>query len=202
MTYITNCLQILRWLSQTRLMQPIEKDLEIIALRSQLAIVQQNIITRKIAKPRFTVAFRQLWVLLSKRLPDWKSALILVKPETVVGWHKRAFKVYWRRKSRGGRPHISNTTIALIKRIHRENPTISPEKIRERLIALNITDPPAPNTIAKYIQGERTTPTERQQQSWQTFLKNHAQGIWSMDFAVVPRESNLPLSRSRIWRNY
>jgi len=110
--------------------------------------------------------------------------------------------VYWRRKSRGDRPHISNTTIALIKRIHRENPTISPEKIRERLIALNIADPPAPNTIAKYIQDERTTPTERQQQSWQTFLKNHAQGIWSMDFAVVPRESNLPLSRSRIWRNY
>ena len=84
--YILNWLQIFCWFLQTRFMQSIEKDLEIIALRSQLAVVQQRIVNRKMAKPHLTAAFRQLWVLLSKRLPAWKSVLILVKPETVVGW--------------------------------------------------------------------------------------------------------------------
>ena len=91
--------------------------------------------------------FRKLWVLISKCYFGWKDALILVKPETVIGWHKRAFKLYWRRKSKGGRPKISHTTIALIKRIHKDNPLLSPEKIHERLIMLNIADAPAPNTI-------------------------------------------------------
>jgi transposase InsO family protein len=167
-------------------MPDIDKDLEILALRSQLAIVQQRISARDTPKPRFTTAFRQLWVLLSKFFPRWKSALVLVKPETVIGWHKRAFKFYWRRKSKGGRPKISSVTIALIKRIHKENPTLSPEKIHERLLALNVIDTPAPNTIAKYIRDKQTAPTEKQNQSWQSFLKNHERGLWSMDFAVVP----------------
>jgi transposase InsO family protein len=167
-------------------MSTIDKDLEILALRSQLAIVQQNIISNKMSKPRFTIAFRQLWVLLSKFFPGWKSTLVLVKPETVIGWHKRAFKFYWRRKSKGGRPRISTETIALIKRIHKENSTLSSEKNHERLITLNIVEAPSPNTIAKYLRLKRTNPTDTQKQSWQSFLKNHAKGIWSMDFAVVP----------------
>jgi hypothetical protein len=167
-------------------MPDIDKDLEILALRSQLAVVHQKIINRKLSRPRFTTAFRQLWVLLSKFFPRWKSAILLVKPETVIGWHKWAFKFYWRRKSKGGRPKISSQTIALIKRIHKENPTLSPEKIHERLIALNVADVPAPNTIAKYIRDKRVHPTEKNNQSWQSFLKNHASGLWSMDFAVVP----------------
>jgi len=167
-------------------MSALEKDLEIIALRSQLAVVQQKIINRKMKKPHLTTAFRQLWVLLSKWFPAWKSSLILVKPETVIAWHRRSFKSYWRRKAKSGRPKISNATIALIKRIHKENPTLSPEKIHERLISLHIADAPAPNTILKYIKVKRIPPTEGQRQSWQTFLKNHVTGIWAMDFALVP----------------
>jgi len=110
---------------------------------------------------------------------------MLVKPETVIGWHKRAYKFYWRRKSQGGRPKISHETIALIKRIHKENPTLSPEKIHERLVALNIADVPAPNTIAKYIRYKRKPPTDKQMQSWKSLLRNHAKGIWSMDIATV-----------------
>jgi len=81
---------------------------------------------------------------------------------------------------------VSQATITLIKRIHKENPTLSPEKIHERLIVLNVADAPAPNTIAKYIRDKREAPTDRQKQSWQAFLHNHATGIWAMDFAVVP----------------
>ena len=193
MLYILNCLQILRWFLQARFMSSSEKDLEIIALRSQLAIVHQKIINRKISKPRFTAEFRQLWVLLSKLFPAWKSALVLVKPETVISWHKRAFKFYWRCKSKGGRPKISQSTIALVKRIHRENPTFSPEKIHERLVALSVTDTPSPNTISKYIRGKRKPPTNAQKQSWLSFLRNHANGIWATDFAVVPTLTFKPL---------
>jgi transposase InsO family protein len=162
-----------------------EKDLEIIALRSQLAIFHCEIISRKTTKPRVNNLFRKLWVFLSQNLNNWQSALMIVKPETVIGWHKRAFKFYWRRKSKGGRPKISNATIALVRRIHKENPTLSPEKIHERLVALSIIDAPAPNTIAKYICNKRKPPTEKQLQSWRSFLRNQAKGIWAMDFAVV-----------------
>jgi len=172
---------------KTRFMTNVAKDLEILALRSQLSIFQQEIINHKIKKPRFTPAFRQLWVLISKIYPNWKSALILAKPETVIGWHKKAFKLYWKTKSnKSGRPKISIQTIALIKRIHKENPLLSPEKIHEQLINLGVIDAPAPNTIAKYIKNSRKPPTDKQKQSWKTFLKNHGKSIWAMDFFVVP----------------
>jgi transposase InsO family protein len=159
--------------------------LENLALRSQLAIYQQQQTNKKISKPRVNIVFRQLWVLLSRVLPKWKDTLVIVKPETVIGWHKTAFKFYWKKKSKkAGRPKISPETIALIKRIHDENPLLSPEKIHEKLVALNVIDAPAPNTIAKYIPESRKTPTDKQKQSWKTFLNNH--GVWAMDFMVVP----------------
>ena len=162
-----------------------QDKLEIISLRSQLAFFKCEIADGKRTKPRGNNLFRRLWVFLSKNLTGWQSALVLVTPETVIGWHKRAFKHYWRHKSQGGRPKTSPETISLIKRLHAENPTLSPEKIHERLVALNIADAPAPNTIAKYIRHKPKPPTEKQKQSWQTFLHNHATGIWSMDFFTV-----------------
>jgi transposase InsO family protein len=110
---------------------------------------------------------------------------MLVKPETVLRWHKRMVKLHWKQKSKGGRPKISYSTIALIKRIHKENPTLSPEKIHERIVNMNIIDAPAPNTIAKYIRVKRKPPSYKQTQSWKSFLHNHAKGIWAMDFAAV-----------------
>ena len=81
---------------------------------------------------------------------------------------------------------ISRTTIALIKRIHQENPLWSPERIHDQLVNLGITDAPAPNTIAKYLRSPRKSPNEKAGQSWKTFLENHRKGIWSMDFLTVP----------------
>ncbi len=110
--------------------------------------------------------FRQLWVILSRVFDNWKSSLVIIKPETVMGLHRTAFKAYWRTKcKRSGRPRISAKTIALIKRIHKENPLLSPEKIHEQLLSLNVTDAPCPNTIAKYIPDIRKAPTDKQRQA-------------------------------------
>ena len=177
----TICIFVKTWFVFTT-----EIRLEILALRSQLSIYQQKELNNKTSKPRVSTAFRQLWVLLSKLLPKWKESLVIVKPETVIGWHKTAFKIFWKRKSKAGRPRISRATIALIKRIHKENPLLSPEKIYEKLVALNISDAPCPNTISKYIPKSRKTPTDKQIQSWKTFIKAHSKDIWAMDFFTVP----------------
>ncbi len=151
--FVKNWFKVFAGIIRTRLMTSMERDIEIAALRSQLSICHQQIINHKIQKPRPTPVFRQLWVLISKLSRDWESYLIIVKPETVIGWHKKAFKFYWMKKSKkSGRPKIAPATIALIKRIHKENPLLSPEKIHERLVDLSVIDAPSPNTIAKYIQ--------------------------------------------------
>jgi hypothetical protein len=135
---------------------------ENLALRSQLALFEQQVIARKHTKPRPTPAFRHLWVMLSRRWADWGSALMVVQPETVIRWHRIAFRWYWARKSQSrGRPVISRATIALIKRIHKENPLWSPERIHDQLVDLGIEDVPCPNTIAKYLPDIRKPPSEK-----------------------------------------
>ena len=173
-----NFLQIVFYFTRIWFTSNAQKSLELLALRSQLAVFQQKEAANKIIKPRVNKSFRILWFFLSKFFHGWKNVLVIVKPETVVKWHKSAFKFYWKRKSKRGRPKISLSTIALIKRIHKENPTLSPEKIHEQLLNLNIIDTPAPNTIAKYIKSSnKPSPTEAQKQSWKTFLKNHVGSI-------------------------
>ena len=185
--FFRDWLQFFLWMSRAGFLSYKTLALENSALRSQLSVFQRQIIDQKIPKPHVTPAFRQIWVLLSKVFPQWKSALVLVKPETVIGWHKKAFKLYWMVKSKKpGRPKISHQTIELIKRIHKENPLLSPEKIYERLIDLALTNAPSPNTISKYIPKIRKSPSEKQQQSWTTFLKNHRKEIWAMDFFTIP----------------
>jgi len=117
-----------------------------------LTVFQQQMLNHKISKPRPTPTFRQLWVIISKLCPSWKSFLMIVKPETVISWHRTAFRFYWAKRSKPhGRPSISQATIALIKRIHQDNPLCSPERIHDQLINLGIVDAPAPNTIDKYL---------------------------------------------------
>ena len=183
---IIDFLKMLFPMLRTRFMSSLDKDIEILALRSQLSLIQQKLINKKIPKTKPTPAFRLLWIFISKHYDNWKSALVIVKPETVMKWHKKAFKFYWKHKSKPGRRCISQQTIALIKKIHKENPLLSPEKIHEQLCNLNISDTPAPNTIAKYIKNIRKPPTEKQLTSWRTFLKNYRKSLWAMDFFVVP----------------
>lgn len=85
---------------------------ENLALRSQLALFEHQVASGKRKKPKATPAFRQLWAILSKSWADWESSLIMFKPDTIIRWHDRAFRLYWKCKSkRKGRPVISRDII-------------------------------------------------------------------------------------------
>lgn len=186
-TYINNWLTYLLNILKVIFMTNAAKNLEIIALRSQLALLTEQLENKKIKKPQANRAYRQLWVLISKFHPKWKSFQSIFKPDTVTRWQKTAFKVHWKKISKPiGRPPLSKEIIAKIRAIHKDNPLLSPEKIHELLVSLGITNAPAPNTIAKYIPDTRKPPSEKQRQSWKTFLKNHSKEIWAMDYFTVP----------------
>jgi transposase InsO family protein len=159
---------------------------EVVALRSQLALYQQMVAKQNLPKPRSTPAFRGLWVLLSKYWPKWQDAICLVKPETVMRWHRAGFRIFWRYKSRRkvGRPTVSTEMRRLIRKIAAENPLWSPERIHDQLVSLGY-DPPSPNTIRKYLP-KPTRDMSKSSQTWKTFIENHMDVTWAMDFLVVP----------------
>jgi transposase InsO family protein len=147
-------------------------------LRQQVIILQ-----RQVERPKLTNRDRRLLVLLASRLRTWRQALRLVKPETLLQWHRDLFKLVWRRKSavRQGRPPLAPETIALIRQMARENPLWGAERIRGELLKLALHV--AKRTIQKYIRQVR--PPRPFTQTWRTFLRNHAQDIWACDFLPV-----------------
>src|ERR1700679_4381260 len=88
---------------------------EILALRHQLSVLHRS---GRAHKLRLTAADRILWVWLSRLWNRWRSALVIVKPETVIAWHRRGFRLYWSWKSRHtqGRPSVSSEVINLIRK--------------------------------------------------------------------------------------
>jgi len=108
-----------------------ELALENLALRQQLAVVQ-----RKTKRPKLSNADRAFWVALCRLWPDWQNALLIVKPETVIGWHRTGFKLYWTWKSRKrtGRPPIDPEIRTLIRRIVRGNPTWGAPRVHSELL--------------------------------------------------------------------
>jgi putative transposase len=112
-----------------------ELALENLALRQQLATLQ-----RKTKRPRLTQADRVFWVALCSLWPDWRHALLIVKPQTVIGWHRKGFKLYWTWKSRKriGRPPIDAEIRTLIRRIATENPTWGAPRIHGELLMLGL----------------------------------------------------------------
>ncbi|MCL5105442.1 MAG: integrase core domain-containing protein [Armatimonadetes bacterium] len=160
---------------------------ENLALRSQLALFEHQVISGKRKKPKATPAFRQLWTVLSRCYMGWKSVLVVFEPDTIIRWHDRAFRLYWKRKSKPkGRPTLSKDIIDAIKQVHEQNLLWSPERIHDQLVSLGLKDVPCAKTIAKYIPDIRKPPSEKSQQSWRTFLANHKHDIWAMDFMTVP----------------
>lgn len=145
-------------------------------LRQQLIVVR-----RKIKRPPLNDADRILMVLLAKLDQAWRDALHLVKPDTLLRWHRDLFKLVWRRKShRGGvQPRrLSKDTIELIMTMARDNATWGAERIRGELLKLGIRV--SKRTIQKYMK--RARPPGQRGQTWKTFLKNHADDIWACDF--------------------
>jgi len=154
-----------------------ELALENLALRQQLAILK-----RTTKRPKLTNADRAFWVALSHLWTGWQQALILVKPETVIRWHRKGFRLYWTWKSRnrGGRPRIDAEIRTLIRRMARENPTWGAPRIHGELLMLGFEVSEA--TVSRYMPRRRNQPS----QDWRTFLRNHAEDLVSIDFFVVP----------------
>ena len=151
--------------------------LENLLLRQQIIIFK-----RKTKRPRIENIDRIILAWISKLWNDWKSAMILVKPETVIGWHRKNFQLYWKWKSRKvGRPAIDWELIKLIRRMQKENPTWTAQRIQGELVklGLDVSD----NTVAKYMRKPKADPEKRQR--WLTFLRNHAKHIVGIDFLVA-----------------
>ena len=155
-----------------------EQGLVELALRQQLAAY-----TSRGARPRLTPIDRAFWVGLSRVWPRWREVLVIVKPETVVRWHRRGFRLYWQRLSRRGpgRPPICEELQVLIHRLATENRWRA-RKIQAELEKLGFTVSLA--TVSRYLPRRR--PDHGERQSWRTFLRNHRDGIAGMDFFVVP----------------
>ena len=150
-------------------------------LRKQLAFYQE----RKI-KPRRTSHPARLTLILLSRWFNWRSALTVVTPKTFIGWQRKRFQLFWRRKCQAGRPRIPPDLQRLIRTMARENPSWGQERIaNELLVKLGLRV--SPRTIRKYLPESPGAPAgnPRRDQRWSTFLKNHAAAIIACDFFVV-----------------
>ena len=143
---------------------------------------QLNIYKRKNKRPKLENIDRIILVWISRIFSNWKSALLVVNASTLTGWHKKGFKLYWKRKSRRvGRPNIDWEPIKLIRIMQKENPLWSPQRIQGELAILGFSV--CDNTVAKYMRKPKTDPGKIQR--WLTFLRNHAKYTVGIDFLVV-----------------
>ncbi len=152
-------------------------EAEVLFLRRQLALyVERGVRPRRIdALTRVRLSFLSRWF-------DGRSALVIVQPGTLIRWHRAGFKLFWRWKSRPGRPPIPKELRELLRRIARENPLWGEERIANELLvklALRVS----PRTVRKYMRRPPGQP--RGDRRWSTFLKNHAHAIVACDFFVA-----------------
>jgi len=138
---------------------------------------------RGVTRPAVAPADRVLLVLLAGRVRAWRQALPLVRPETLLRWHRAGFRSCWRRKSRPGlgRPSLSAETVALIQRLAAENPRWGAERIRGALRKRGIRV--AKRTSQTSLPGPGT-PRPRGQ-TWAPFLRNHVGAVWACDVLPV-----------------
>ena len=161
------------------LMRPkAELVLENVFLRSQLIVLN-----RQVKRPGLAAKDRILMLWLASKLPHWKQALLILQPDTVLHWHRDLFKWLWRRKSRhtGGKSPVRKELIALIRQMATENRRWGAERIQGALLKLSLHV--SKSSIQKYIERLRTNgPSD---QTWRTFVHNHADAIWACDFVQV-----------------
>ena len=151
---------------------------EILALRHQLAVCQKNA-PRRLSLHRCD---RLLWVVLYRFWSGWRRCLEIVRPDTVLRWHRRAFAWHWTRKSRRlpGRPEVAANIRDLIRRMCQGNPLWGAPRIHGELLKLGIAV--AQSTVARYLPRSRKPPC----QTWRTFLTNHLAQTAAIDFFTVP----------------
>jgi hypothetical protein len=147
-------------------------------LRRQLALYQERGI-----KPRRIDATTRVSLALLSRLFDWRDALVVVRPETLIRWHRAGWRVFWRIKSRPGPPPIPLELRQLIRRMATENPIWGEERIANELL-LKLGLRVSPRTVRKYMP-KRPPGRPRGDQRWATFLRNHAGAVVACDFFVA-----------------
>ena len=177
---LTDCIRFLQSLTARRAVLAAEN----LFLRKQLAFYQEHQIRprRLTATARFRLLF---WSRFCERFCDWRNALVIVKPETLIGWHRKGFKLFWKWKSRPGRPRIPARLRQLIAEMVRENPTWGQARIADEL-SLKLGIQVSPRTVRAYWPSQILPTWPRSaSQSWQTFIQNHAQAIVACDFMVA-----------------
>ncbi len=147
-------------------------------LRHQLIVLRRRLHGRV----RLTNHDRWFFIQLYRWFPSILQVLTIIRPETLVRWHRAGFRCYWRWKSRplGGRPQIDTELRVLIRRMSIENPLWGAPRIHGELLKLGFEV--AQSSVAKYMVKRRGPPS----QGWRTFLRNHAPDIAAMDLFVVP----------------
>lgn len=153
--------------------------MELVALRQQVAVLK-----RKQRRPRLNAGDRMFWVALRRFWPRWKDALLIVQPDTVVGWRRACFRMYWRRRPvrAAGRPKTSHEIREAIRRMARENAGWGAPRIHGELLKLGFEV--SERSVARYLRTERREGDRGR--SWAAFLKNHKEVIAAADFFSVP----------------
>ena len=154
--------------------------LENMALRQQVAVLKQ-----KRSRPPLSGTDRAFWVALRQTWKHWANALIIVQPETVVKWHRKGFKLYWRWKSRprgAGRPRADREVRSLIRKMATDNVTWGAPKIHGELLKLGFYV--SERTVSRYMPRRPAPPDAIER--WKTFLRNHRSEIAACDFFTVP----------------
>jgi hypothetical protein len=142
---------------------------EILALRHQLAVLQ-----RSVKRPKLTAVDRLLWAWFAQTWRDWRSALVIVKPETVIAWHRKGLRLFWTwkvRRGRPGRPPVPTEVRELIRKMSRENPLWGAPRIHGERLKLGIDI--GETSVGRYMARVRKPPA----QTWRTFLENHSPGL-------------------------
>ncbi len=163
--------------ARTKLKSRARLEAENIVLRQQVIVLSRK--TR--SRVRLRNIDRLIFAWMYRLFPSILNAITVVKPETVIRWHRRGFRAYWRWKSRrrGGRPRIEREIRDLIRRMNKENPLWGAPRIHSELLMLGIEV--AESTVARYMTKRQGPPS----QGWKTFLRKHAAGIASIDLLVV-----------------
>jgi len=151
--------------------------LENLALRQQLDMYRRT-------RPRAAVRWsdRLFWVGLRRAWPGWKTAVVVLRPATVIAWHRRGFAWYWTWRSRpiGGRPRVSGELRRLIGEMANANPLWGAPRIHGELVKLGLSV--SERTVSRLMPCRRRPPS----QTWRTFLHNHASALVALDFFTVP----------------
>jgi putative transposase len=150
-------------------------------LMAEHALLRQPLIMlkRQVKRPTCTKTDRILLVLLARAVRAWKQALFIVQPETLLRWHREAYRLFWRRRSKAysHKLKVAAKTIALIREMATDNRLWGAERIRGELLKLGMHV--CKRTIQKYMRSVRVP--QPRGQKWSTFLHNHAKDVWACD---------------------